>query len=901
MGVSKWIKMKDKKDIQHAKGPGAPHLCVREPENSEEKRGYAERALQLPEEKLRLIFESVTDGITITDLNGNLIDANQRALQMHGYSFKAEISGKSAFELIDPHEHEIVSLNMQKTIEEGSIKNAEYTLLKANGTKFPGRLNISVLKDIDGHPLGFISTIREITRHERVRETLHERDRKLRLISEASSDIIMILDLDFRIQFISRTGPYSPAEELLGVPLYSLVDKDTEGKVKGFLEKAVETRNPVTYRTDHRPCDGSIIYFESVASPIISAGKVEGLVVISRDVTEQQQAEELYRTLFMNSPIGAFILQENKFLLVNPQFQEYTEYSETELLDMDALNLIHPEDRKKVKRKVGRMLLVKSAHPYEFRIITKSGKTRWLMDTVAPIHYKGKNALLGNSINITQRKQAEEALRQSEERYRQLIGTLQEGIWVIDKDANTTFANQYLADMLGYSREEMIGKHLFTFMDEKGKEIITQSLARRRQGIKEQYDFEFIKKDGTRIYTTLVTAPLTDDEGKYAGSVAGVINITERKRMEKEKKRVAEEWETTINATEDHIYNIDKDYRLIRVNKAYADYVNMKPEDIIGKTCYEVIHRTNEPCLDCYQREVLITKKPVMKEIYASSTGKYFQAITSPVLDENGEIVTFIHTSRDITELKKIEERLQQSQLLTSLGTMTAGIAHEVNNPLGSILLYSELLLKNDVTHQVKKDLKIIHGEAKRAAKIMTDLLAYRKGIKIQKRHLNLYRIIRKVLDMRQYGQNVQNISIYTNLAEYPLYVKGDSSQLTQVFMNLLLNAEEALRGRSYGTITVSAQVEQQWLNVSIADDGPGIPEDNLKQVFHPFFTTKKVGEGTGLGLSTCYSIITKHNGLIRAENNEMGGATFIVELPLAEAVSTRKPRRKQISQVRYS
>ncbi len=136
---------------------------------------------------------------------------------------------------------------------------------------------------------------------------------------------------------------------------------------------------------------------------------------------------------------------------------------------------------------------------------------------------------------------------------------------------------------------------------------------------------------------------------------------------------------------------------------------------------------------------------------------------------------------------------------------------------------------------------------------------------------------------MRRYQEKVQNITVSTEFVERPCYAKVDSSQLTQVFVNLMLNAEEALRESKGGSIIITTRIDEEWAKVSIADNGIGIPEENLSQIFHPFFTTKQVGEGTGLGLSTCYGIVTGHSGLIHAENNGMGGATFTVELPLAK------------------
>ncbi len=213
---------------------------------------------------------------------------------------------------------------------------------------------------------------------------------------------------------------------------------------------------------------------------------------------------------------------------------------------------------------------------------------------------------------------------------------------------------------------------------------------------------------------------------------------------------------------------------------------------------------------------------------------------------------------------------------------MTAGIAHEVNNPLGGILLFSELMMKSNVSRQMKKDLRVIHGEAKRAARIMTDLLTFSLGTISETRRSNMHRIINKVLEKRRYAQSVQNISVSSNLSKTPIYINCDSSQLKHAFMHLVLNAEEALQKQNGGYIVITTQKYGEWVRVSIADDGPGIAKEHLKNVFHPFFTTKQPGEGTGLGLSTCHDIITTHGGLIQAENNRMGGATFTVELPLA-------------------
>jgi len=235
----------------------------------------------------------------------------------------------------------------------------------------------------------------------------------------------------------------------------------------------------------------------------------------------------------------------------------------------------------------------------------------------------------------------------------------------------------------------------------------------------------------------------------------------------------------------------------------------------------------------------------------------------------------------------RTQEQLRHSQLLASLGEMTAGIAHEISNPLSSILLHCDLMLSEEIPSWQNVDLRVVRDEARRATKIMRSLLTYSHQSSPRLRRLDLHKVLNRVMDMRLYTGGGRNITAYKDLAAGQLYVRGDSSQLTQVFVNLLLNAEDAIRaaGRANGgNITVASRIHGKWAEVSVADDGTGISEEKQSQVFIPFFTTKAAGKGTGLGLSICQAIVTDHNGLIQVEDNDMGGATFTVELPLGAA-----------------
>ena len=253
-----------------------------------------------------------------------------------------------------------------------------------------------------------------------------------------------------------------------------------------------------------------------------------------------------------------------------------------------------------------------------------------------------------------------------------------------------------------------------------------------------------------------------------------------------------------------------------------------------------------------------------------------------PVEREQDTVV--VGFARDISERQRMEEQLQRSQLLASLGEMTAGIAHEVNNPLAAILLYAELVNRAGLPRQVKKDLRVIRDEARRASAIMKDLLTYSRKAEPVTQPIDVHPILKKVIDMRRYQEQVRNVEIATDFSAGPLRVHGNSSQLTQLFMNLIVNAEEAVEQAEERKITVTTVADGEWTRISVTDTGAGIPKKNLSQVFIPFFSTKTQGRGTGLGLSTCYGIATAHRGTIRAENNRGAGSTFIVELPRVQA-----------------
>jgi signal transduction histidine kinase len=264
---------------------------------------------------------------------------------------------------------------------------------------------------------------------------------------------------------------------------------------------------------------------------------------------------------------------------------------------------------------------------------------------------------------------------------------------------------------------------------------------------------------------------------------------------------------------------------------------------------------------------------------------------------QDGKPVYLIISWLDITERKQAEEKekqLQQelylAQRLASVGELAAGVAHEINNPLTGVLGFSQRLMRKSTDEGFKRDLEIIHGEARRAADVVQNLLTFARRRQPRKEKANINDILQRTLELRAYTMQTSNIEVTTALAPSLPAVMVDFPQIQEVFLNILLNAEQAMsEANGRGKLVIKTRRLKDYVRVSFADDGPGISPQNLDKVFDPFFTTRADRGGTGLGLSACHGIVSEHGGRIYARSKPGEGATFIVELPLSPIETTLK------------
>lgn len=352
------------------------------------------------------------------------------------------------------------------------------------------------------------------------------------------------------------------------------------------------------------------------------------------------------------------------------------------------------------------------------------------------------------------------------------------------------------------------------------------------------------------------------------------------------------QWVATIDALVDPLMIVAKDYTVTKCNQAMASLASESDvKKILGQKCYQVFANANEPCRGCTMSEAAKVGKPLSFSINRVRDKYYFEATSQPVYSPNGTLEGVVQIYRDRTEAKALQEQLLQSEKLASIGLLAGGIAHEINNPLGGILIFSQMLLRempNDSSFY--PDVTEIEAATQRCKVIVERLLDFARSQPSDinpKEHseVNVTEAAKAALRFGKVHENAKKVEIEENWDDQVSNSIGDKNKFIQLFLNLIQNAFQAMPDG--GTLSLSSRQEQRdeknWGVWEVKDTGVGISEKHLNRIFDPFFTTKEKGEGTGLGLSICYGLCQEVGGLLEVDSIENTGTTFKVVLPLPQ------------------
>ena len=527
--------------------------------------------------------------------------------------------------------------------------------------------------------------------------------------------------------------------------------------------------------------------------------------------------------------------------------------------------------------------------------LRKTGTVRYYDCTIQGV-VKGEQVVGASCLarDVTQQREAEM-------RFTELFETLQEGIYFTTPDGQILDANPALVRILGYeNKEDLLKVNARDLYVQPGERERMVELLRGSGQLKDS-EIQLRRKDGQVIHCLDNTSIIRDSAGQIIRYQGALIDITDRRRMEQKLHDEQEFARRLVNSFPDLIVVIDKERRYRFVSPSIEELLGYKPEDLVGRIVGERSHPEDKMAMDELCGSILSGKESFVSIEYRTQhrngTWRVFRAAASPLYDADGKITGLVASSRDFTELKRLEQQVIQSEKLAAIGQLIAGVAHELNNPLTAILGISDLLREKAIGEDDKRQLELVHQQARRAADIVGNLLAFSRPAKAQKVALSLSEMVHRTLQLHEYSLRVNNIIVdFTPDPSLPA-VLGDANQLMQVFLNLIVNAEQAIRGvKSSGSLRVRMGTREgmggKLVWATVEDDGPGIPADALARIFDPFFTTKRPGRGTGLGLSICMALVKEHGGTIEAQNSPSGGALFTVALPAmavpkAEAAAT--------------
>jgi PAS domain S-box-containing protein len=851
-----------------------------------------------------------------------IIDINDAAVRFYGY-IREELLLMNFYELHSPEAVCSLQACLAKTKTGCTF---ETTHRQKDGIVFPVELSLQpsnmgsekflfcVVRDITERDKAMKAIVKEKVK--KAEASLRESEERYHSILDNADDFVYICSKDYRVEYMNRALINRTGRDATGELCYSALH-DSEQVCPWCVNELVQQGKKHKWELTS-PKDGRTYIISN--NPIHHAdGSISTLGII-HDISERKQAEELFKTLSESSPVGVYIVQDGKYQFVNRQFQEFTGYSANELLDRDAYMVVLPEDRETARKNAVDMLRGLRTFPYEFRSLTRNGEIRWIMEQVASIMYRGKRAVLGNYMDISERKQAEERLHSA---HRQLIDTIEflpDATFVIDKDRKVIAWNRAIEEMTGVRKEEIIGKGDYAygapfygiprpilidlvFMDDKKTEQLYKNVEKTGTTL---FGETFIPSLlGKEAFLWGKASPLYDSEGNLIGAIESIRDITEQKSAEKRLRyRVALEEAVAAN-TLDMIFVLNEEGVISFASPSVACILGYKPEELIDKKMTELIYnsdvkKTQKVFGKITQKENSIINEEIrLLDRYGAL---HITEVFGINLLNNPAVDGVIFNMRDVTDRKKLETRLALSQKLESIGQLAAGIAHEINTPMqyisdntrflqevssevGSYLsLISELVFSSEkgaVSPELLREIKDKEKE------LDLDFLVTEIPVAINQSLEGIERVRKIIMAMKDFSHPgfrekmfsdinkaiEGTVTISRNEWKYVAELETDLekklplvycviSEINQVILNMIINAAHAIsekKGKnpmSKGKIVIRTRSAGNSVKIEISDNGTGIPESIIKKIYDPFFTTKGVGVGTGQGLTIAHDII---------------------------------------------
>jgi PAS domain S-box-containing protein len=915
------------------------------------KDGGAEEALSSRAQELRLLVETIPALVSRTGPEGNVeFTAQLQAILnvLPAYTWYSAPSGALTFvnkrtadylgvpndhplrfgidvgalwddwiPLLHPDDQEEARKYWSNLLRTGEGGEHSYRVRSAQGDYRWFLTRIEPLRASDGTLLLWIGATLDIEELKRAEQALRESEYKLHQIIETVPGFLWSTDPDGELTHVNqRFLDYSGMglEDFKRDGWEAFVHPaDFPETVKAF-EHAIQTGT--SYEAVHRlrrAADGEYRWYHARGEPLRDRdGRVVQWYGLSVDIEERKRAEDRLRRSEAYLADSQRLSHTGTWVL-NPTTNQYLYWSDemNRIWGLDPLQGfpsretvrqgIHPDDRDRVWEKVQEALRQKKDYSGEFRIVLPNGTIKYL--TATSHHLFSTNGelveVIGTNVDVTERKHAEQALRESEAKIRRLVDANIIGIFIWDFDGRIVEANDAFLRLVGYDREDIVSGRMRWAELTPPEWFVTHE--GRLAGLKATgslwpYEKEYFRKDGSRV--PVLTGGATFEEGGSQG-VAFVLDLTERKRAEQVLRDSERNARSAIDGIAGLVAIMAPNGELDAINRQVIEYFGRSLEEMKNWGTSDAVHPEDLPRIAEILKRSLAAGTPFHYELRLRRfDGEYrwFDNRGVPIRETSGRIVRWYILGTDIEDRTRALAQLEQMQSdfahmnrVSMMGELAASLSHEITQPIASArnnarAAQNFLDMQPPDLSEVREALGCVVGDTDRAGDIVDRIRDNIKKTPPRKEHFDLNEAIDEVLLLARSAITENEISVRTRFAEGPLAAYGDRVQLQQVVLNLVLNAVEAMASVEAPARLLLISTEQNRADevlVAIRDSGPGIEPDHLERVFEAFYTTKS--KGVGMGLSICRSIISAQGGRLWAETKRPRGAVFLFTLPAVQ------------------
>jgi len=646
--------------------------------------------------------------------------------------------------------------------------------------------------------------------------------------------------------------------------------------------------------------------------------------VMRVEITERKRAEKMlreseekHRTIIGNIEDAYYEVDvAGNLTFFNDSLCRMLRYSREELMGMNNRQYTDQENAKKLYQAFNKVY--KTGFPteaFDWEVIRKDGERRIGEVSVSLIKDpEGRPyGFRGIARDVTERKRAEEALRESEERYRTILENIEDGYFEVDIAGNFTFFNNSLSKILGYSKEETMGMNNRQYMDKEAAQRVFQVYRQVYTTGKplKTFDYKIIRKDGAKRFIESGVSIISNDKGERIGFRGVARDITDRKQAEEALRESGAKYRQLVEHAPIGIYELDLNkLKFLSVNDVMCEVMGYTKEEFLSMSPFTFLSEESRNILAERMKKLLAGEKvpdSVEFKLRTKNGREFWALINIKLFYQDGRPFKAQVVAQDISERKKLEEQLIHSQKMEAVGQLAGGIAHDFNNLLTVIKGYCQLSLLNlEESDSRWGNLQEIEKATQRASDLTRQLLAFSRRQILDLKVLDLNALLKDLNKMlrRIIGEDIELVTL---LAGDLGRVKIDPGQIEQVVLNLAVNARDAMPSGGKLTIeTANVELDEEYaethvgvtpghyVRLSVSDTGAGMSPQVKEKIFEPFFTTKEKGKGTGLGLSTVYGIVKQSNGNIWVYSEPGYGTTIKIYLPRAEEELDTQYRRDE-------